>query len=416
MRKLTVQTGAKISHIGIAQQSSAEWAAAATYTRMLTLSLSQVCGDIKLSRLSSTPETENAHTEPNVALISTRPFTDLPGERIVRRVFGLAPKRAQLRGESRLRKTLRLQDSSDIFVTAREHGIDVILPVFDMPPWQTGVKAIGWVPDLQHANLPNLFSDQERVRRNASILRLASRASLIMVSSESSAADFVRLFPTAKQKLRVVRFPSLLAFLPLDQPSNAVPTSLNLPEKFALIANQFWAHKNHQLVIEALGKLKRRGLSIPVVMTGMPTDYRDPSGKTLSNLLQAIAANDLSSEVIILGMVPYQHLIELMRSAALIIQPSRSEGWSTVVEDAKCIGRPVLCSDLAVHKEQVPDALGFFPCDDAEQLAALMGTHWASLEAGPDPERERLSIATEQAFALDHGRRLLSICVEANEM
>jgi hypothetical protein len=64
----------------------------------------------------------------------------------------------------------------------------------------------------------------------------------------------------------------------------------------------------------------------------------------------------------------------------------------------------------------VPDALGFFPCDDAEKLAALLGTHWASLKAGPDPERERVSIATEQAFALDHGQRLLSVCVEANEM
>ena len=71
-------------------------------------------------------------------------------------------------------------------------------------------------------------------------------------------------------------------------------------------------------MIEALGKLKRQGLSIPVVMTGMPTDYRDPLGKTLSNLLQAITANDLSSDEVIPRMVPYQHLIELMRSAALI--------------------------------------------------------------------------------------------------
>src|SRR5258708_6396038 len=123
MRKLTVQ--------------------AAACTRILTLSLPQACGHIKPSSLSSTPEPEHAHTESCGSLISTRPFTDLPGERIVRRVFGLAPKRAQLRGESRLRKTLRLKDSSDIFVTAREHGIDVILPVFDMPPWRTAVKAIG---------------------------------------------------------------------------------------------------------------------------------------------------------------------------------------------------------------------------------------------------------------------------------
>jgi hypothetical protein len=103
-----------------------------------------------------------------------------------------------------------------------------------------------------------------------------------------------------------------------------------------------------------------------------------------------------------------------MRTAAVIIQPSRFEGWSTVVQDAKALGRPLLCSDIPVHHEQAPTALGFFAWDDAETLADLLAASWTSLEPGPRPDIEERTLAEEREFAQSFGQELLKICEEAS--
>jgi glycosyltransferase involved in cell wall biosynthesis len=121
----------------------------------------------------------------------------------------------------------------------------------------------------------------------------------------------------------------------------------------------------------------------------------------------------LTGQIIILGMVPFSDLINLMRSAAVIIQPSRFEGWSTIVQDAKAIGRPLLCSDIAVHQEQAPESLGFFSCDEPDQLAELLAESWSDLSPGPSPACESHALETERAFARTHGQNLLNVCREA---
>jgi hypothetical protein len=101
-----------------------------------------------------------------------------------------------------------------------------------------------------------------------------------------------------------------------------------------------------------------------------------------------------------------------MRTAALIIQPSRFEGWSTVVQDAVALGRPLLCSNIAVHREQVPRALGFFSTDRAGELAQLLEVHWNDLTPGPNLSLEQESLAAEREFSARHGQSLLELCAE----
>jgi glycosyltransferase involved in cell wall biosynthesis len=172
-------------------------------------------------------------------------------------------------------------------------------------------------------------------------------------------------------------------------------------------------HKNHLVALEAVRRARERGCEIPVVMTGLPSDHRDPSNGTISALLQAIAAGGLHGQVFVLGQVPFPDLIDLLRRAAVVIQPSRFEGWSTSVQDAKALGRPLLCSDLAVHREQAPQARGFFDLDDPDSLATLLTNLWPTLASGPDPAAELDAISRERAFAAEHGRQLIELCREA---
>jgi glycosyltransferase involved in cell wall biosynthesis len=336
----------------------------------------------------------------------------LPAERQLRKLFGIKEKSRALRGEARLRKLLRLRGDSDLFGLAQHNSINVLLPLLDLPPWRIVPSTIGWIPDFQHLHLPQFFGDSDLKKRNITYRRLAEKATVVMLSSNAAHDDFATFVPDLADKGRVVPFPSLLAFEELADDPVTTRNKFNLPEKFALVANQFWAHKNHALVVEALARLHRKGVSIPVVMTGLPSDHRDPANKNFSSLLQAIASAGLNHDVIILGLVPYVDLINLMRTAALIIQPSRFEGWSTVVQDAVALGRPLLCSDIAVHREQVPGALGFFPTDDAAVLADLLEAHWNDLQPGPDYSLEQRSLAAEREFSTRHGQSLLKLCAE----
>jgi glycosyltransferase involved in cell wall biosynthesis len=378
--------------IGVVDQSVAGWTAAATYSKMTLRSLSSACeaSGSELYFLSAVEPEKNHAIWIKLA----------------------APARAR-RGEARLRYALGVDHRGDPFSIARKHGIDVLLPLLDVPAWKLKTKSIGWIPDFQHIHLPHLFQPAELQKRDATIRRLVSNANLIMVSSQAARNDFNQVAPEAASKARVCSFPSLLAFTELTRRPEETRASFNLPQKFALVANQLWAHKNHQLVISALAKLRGEGLSIPTVMTGLPADYRDPDNGNLSTLLQSIARAGLNHDITILGQVAYADLMNLMRTAAVVIQPSRFEGWSTVVQDAKALGRPVLCSDIEVHREQAPDALGFFSCDDPEELAALLTRHWATLVAGPDEGREGGALTRERDFAREHGENLFKICAEA---
>ena len=52
-----------------------------------------------------------------------------------------------------------------------------------------------------------------------------------------------------------------------------------------------------------------------------------------------------------------------------LINPSRFEGWSTTVEEAKSFGVPMILSDIDVHREQTGGVARYFGTDDPEALA-----------------------------------------------
>ena len=398
--------------ICVVDQTAAGWVAAAVYSRTILSSLDAACNSagVELFFLSGSSDERDAKFRAKRMRLASTDY--LPAEKQLRKLFGLKDKSRALRGEARLRKLLRLRGDSDLFGLAQHNSINVLLPLLDLPPWRIVPGTIGWIPDFQHLHLPQFFGPQDLQQRNTTFRRLAEKATVVMLSSEAAHDDFAQFAPDYANKARVVPFPSLLAFDDLNEDPIATRTKFNLPEKFALVANQFWAHKNHALVVRALALLKSTGVRVSVVMTGLPSDHRDPANKNFSALLQAIAAAGLNDQITILGLVPYNDLVNLMRTAALIIQPSRFEGWSTVVQDAVALGRPLLCSDIAVHREQVPRALGFFPTDRADVLAELLETNWNKLTPGPNLSLEQNSLSAERDFSTRHGQSLLRLCAE----
>jgi glycosyltransferase involved in cell wall biosynthesis len=143
-----------------------------------------------------------------------------------------------------------------------------------------------------------------------------------------------------------------------------------LPDRFFLVSNQFWKHKDHAVIIEALAILKQLHICPIIECTGTLSDYRNP--RYFNQLLERIEELELQKQFIILGVIPRIDQIQLMRRCLAVIQPSLFEGWSSVIEDARSLGKPVIASDFSVHNEQNAPNSYFFKCVNAEALAELI--------------------------------------------
>lgn len=281
----------------------------------------------------------------------------------------------------------------------RRHDVDVLSHVLSSIRCP-GIKNIAWIPDFQHKYLPELFSKKELSIRDAEYERMAVSMDKLILSSETAKADFIKYYPQYKEKACVLRFAPVLYF---DSPKqvNLVEEKYGITGKYFFLPNQYWKHKNHKVVLQALHILKDEGKFVRVVSTGNTHDYRAPEHfATIEAFVKEYALGD---RYLILGMIPYADVQVLAEMSLGYINPSFFEGWSTTVEEAKYRGKPILLSDLKVHREQAPRRGVFFDPNDPEDLAKKMWDMWQQPIQNEDVDvLKRANEAALQKFAKDY--------------
>jgi glycosyltransferase involved in cell wall biosynthesis len=244
----------------------------------------------------------------------------------------------------------------------KQHKID-LLTHHDIG-MQRDVKTLYWQPDFQHKIFPDFFSPKECVDRDRSIARV-SEWGHILLSSQAAVDDFRMHFPElAHVRAHILHFSSPTS---LDTPLMAwqeLESRFPVREPFFFLPNQFWRHKNHGVVVDALS---RTASEIRVLCSGSMHDRRDEMH--VPNLLEKVNRTGLKDRFVCLGSIGYREVISLMHHSIAVIQPSLFEGWSTSVEEAKALRKRILLTNLPVHLEQAPDRGTFFSPDSPDQLA-----------------------------------------------
>jgi glycosyltransferase involved in cell wall biosynthesis len=273
------------------------------------------------------------------------------------------------------------------------------------------LPSVGWFPDFQHVDLPQFFSRKEIVMRDLLVKRMARNCTKVVFSSRHARNCFVRLHPAQAEKARVLNF---VAHLPVAvktaDPAYLLP-KLCLPEKFIYLPNQLWPHKNHLTAFQAVKILADRNVRVCLVCSGNLCEQQKPEHK--QRVFDYVQANGLADRIFILGMVDFDDVYALIRQSCCVLNPSLYEGWSTTVEETKTIGKPMILSDLEVHREQNPPQTEFFEPKNAEMLAAALERAWQMYPAGPHREMEAAAaqdyLKRSKAFA----QSFADICREA---
>ncbi|MGA7595799.1 MAG: glycosyltransferase family 1 protein [Gallionella sp.] len=291
-----------------------------------------------------------------------QPFREIAGLEIVRSsVFDANNARP------RLMCALLFGLDSGALDLFRRNGIDVVFENATFFGWRIPIPVIAWMPDFQHRLLREQFGFAAYWRREAGFRAQVASGRVIMLSSEDARKDCEHYYPDAVGRTEVVRFAAPVPDELIEKEPETVVREYNLPDRFFYLPNQFWKHKNHIVVIEALGLLKRQGCKIAVAVTGNPRDPRHP--EYFEQLNARIRSLGLQEDFRILGLVPRSHVISLMRLCIALVNPSRFEGWSSTVEEARTLGVPMILSDIGVHREQMGEGAVYFDPDNASVLA-----------------------------------------------
>jgi glycosyltransferase involved in cell wall biosynthesis len=267
--------------------------------------------------------------------------------------------------------------------SAAKAGIDVLAPTTRSLGARCILPWVGWIPDLQHRDLPHFFSEAERVGRDAEQEAMRREAPCIVFSSHHARRRFCAEFGE-REALVVARFPAV----PDDSwYAGDVPAALarhGIAERFVYLPNQLWQHKDHATAVAAWEQLGDRAPLL--VCTGALEDYRAP--EHVRTMLERMRSGPASSRIRVLGLVDRSDQLALYRAAMAVLNPSLYEGWSTTVEEARALGRPAILSNIEVFKEQMGDRAHFFEAGDARDLARVVAALTGSLPSGPNPASE----------------------------
>lgn len=273
------------------------------------------------------------------------------------------------------------------------------------------LPVIGWIPDFQHIHLADIFSEKEIRERDRGFREVCRKSSTVLLSSKSAQKDLALFAPGYYHKSRVLRF----VVKPFDYNNLSDQSELENRYKFSgpyfYLPNQFWLHKNHSLVVNALKILKDRGKKVTIIVTGKKGDYRNLN--YYEQLLSNIKNNNLLESFHILGMVPYQHMASLMYHSIAVINPSFFEGWSTTVEEAKSYGKRVILSDICVHREQSPENAVYFDPRNAEDLSDILWNVWNAYDLNDDKRLRKKAAEIFPKRWSDFAEKYLALVMES---
>ena len=227
------------------------------------------------------------------------------------------------------------------------------------------MPCVSIVYDLQHITYPEFFTPEQRLNRQRHIQDACARSDRVVCISEYVRTTLLASVDVYAERVVTIPLGLLQEF---SGARNGVVERLGLSEgDFLLYPANFWPHKNHTRLFEALRIYRQThpDSQLKLVCTGAPN--------ALMRTLEVAAESLLpSGTVVFAGYVREAALASLLDACTAVIYPSLYEGFGMPVLEAMARGKPVLCSNVTSLPEVAGDAAIYFDPTDPGQIASAI--------------------------------------------
>jgi glycosyltransferase involved in cell wall biosynthesis len=243
------------------------------------------------------------------------------------------------------------------------HSTNYMIPLLAFPRRRAGrVRCVVTIHDVIPLLFPQAAPRSRKSRLFPLYRRLMLEIDMIIADSETSRADVIRLLqilPDRRQHVRTIYCGVA------DQFRNAAVATPPAPSQVrtVLYVGRSDPYKNLVgLVVAFAAARKESAMPMRLTIVG-PRDPRYPEAETRAAQL------GIAEAVTWTGYLDDARLIEAYRQAAVLVLPSRYEGFGLPVLEAMAAGTPVICSDIPTHREIAGTAALFVDPDETTVLS-----------------------------------------------
>jgi len=273
------------------------------------------------------------------------------------------------------------------------------------------------IHDLQHRlqpMFPEVSSGDEFKRREFVYANACRAATLILVDSEIGKEDVLACYGDVIEpdRIRVLGYFPVNAVQRVNDPARlaAVRARYNLPERFFFYPAQFWPHKNHVRIVDAIGLVQARtGVRLPVAFCGHPGN--DPHRARIFEAIGRRKAElGIDDCIHVLGFVPDADMAALYSLAVGLVMPTFFGPTNIPILEAWMCGCPTITSDIRGVREQAGDAALLVDPRSVDAIADALWRLWSD----PEAASELVERGTRRArsFARDDHADLVAALVD----
>jgi glycosyltransferase involved in cell wall biosynthesis len=227
--------------------------------------------------------------------------------------------------------------------------------------WDIQHRLQPWFPEVSHNGI--------WTQREIGTISHLQRSTLLITGNNVGATQISTIYSIPSERILVNSLPVPSDALEYRQNQSASETIYSWREgirNFILYPAQFWAHKNHKVLLEAMAHLAATSDNVPkLVFTGSDKGNLDYIRDLVSRL-------QVDEYVINLGFVTRQDLLYLYSEATALVFPSMFGPDNIPPLEAMAIGCPVLVADDPGMREQLGSAaMHLSPTDPLEWASAV---------------------------------------------
>lgn len=319
------------------------------------------------------------------------PLVPVTLKRRMAKLLGAGPRRAVLKLRNRMSAPSNgkadvdvIRYNTELEQWFRSNRIDLMIyPTSSSLSFETRIPYILTIHDLQHRlqpEFPEVSANGEWEAREYIFRNGIRNATMLLSESETGKEDILNFYGEYGVAPDRVKVMPLLPSITLQREINEaerkrVRQKYSLPDRYFFYPAQFWPHKNHLRIVQAIGLLKERyDLRVHILFSGYHSgEIREA---TFKEVTETAASLQVQNQISYFGYVPDEDIAALYAEARALIMPTFFGATNIPPLEAWALGCPVLTSDIRGIRQQAGDASVLVDPKSVEAIAGGMQRLW----------------------------------------